>query len=86
MACNQDLLERGGRKFMGYILFACCNLSQKCLLQQFYVTFLAKFHGLSRKGMDSLAAYGYLSKRTFFNSEMDDQKLRSKHEVIRYRV
>lgn len=80
---NEHIISKALPRFFGFVLFASCSVSQKALRQQFYLTFIAKYHGLSLSGINALSKFGLLSKSTFFHNEMSVQKAQAKQEVIR---
>jgi hypothetical protein len=49
----------------------------------FYLTFAAKFHGLSKTGIKMLGKYGFLSKLTSFRSLMECEEERASDHVVR---
>lgn len=73
--------ERG--KFHGYLVMATSNLRPKSKKQQFYLTFSARYHGLSRTGVRILAYYGFLTKLTQMD-KLEKQELQASRQRVRY--
>jgi hypothetical protein len=73
--------EKGS--FHGFILSACGNISTGCRRQRFYLTFVARFHGLSRKGMQMLGFYGLTVKVSTYD-KMEKEVIEEHHKKDRY--
>jgi hypothetical protein len=56
-------------KFHGYVISAVHNIGNTGKTQMFFLSFTAKFHGLSNMGQDMLARYGFMMKPTLFSQE-----------------
>ena len=54
------LTDMVGKKFHGYVLWALRNIGNRGNQQNFYHTHVAKYHGLSRLGINLLSKYGYM--------------------------
>ena len=63
----ERILKKERGPFMGFVLMATANIGNNGKTQLFYHTFNAKFHGLSRPGVDMLARYGYAMKNSLFD-------------------
>ena len=74
--------ERG--KFHGYLVMATSSLRPKSKRQQFYLTFSARYHGLSRTGVRILSYYGFLMKLTQMD-KLEKRELQASRQRIRYR-
>ena len=72
--------ERGS--FHGFMLGACDNISTGCRRQRFYLTFVARFHGLSRKGMQMLGFYGLTVKVSTYD-KMEKEVINEHHKKDR---
>ena len=59
VAYQASVLSDNQVRFHGWLLVQINSVGNKGKRQMFYVTFIAKYFGLSREGMDLLAAYGY---------------------------
>ena len=57
--------ERG--PFHGFVILACGNICRAARRQRFWLTFVARFHGLARGGVRLLAHYGFLIKQTTYD-------------------
>jgi hypothetical protein len=73
--------ERG--PFHGMINLACGNVKPGARKQRFYLTFVARYHGLSRGGIRLLAHYGYLIKQTKYD-DMEQAVLAKQMQRNRY--
>jgi hypothetical protein len=68
--------------FHGFILLACGNIAPKCRRQRFYPTFVARYHGLSRKGNQLLAHYGLTQKMSTFD-DMEKDMIKEHKKKLR---
>jgi hypothetical protein len=82
--CNMELYVENEAMFHGYLLYHCNSVSKKAVKQMFFLTFAAKFHGLSKTGIKMLAKYGFISKITSFRTGMDKAEDRASEHVIKY--
>ena len=83
-ATNIALLEKEMVKYCGYLIYHMNSVSTAANLQVFFHTsFLTKYYGLSRRGINALSQYGYLCKLSFFDRQLELQLVRAK-EKIRY--
>jgi hypothetical protein len=73
--------ERGS--FHGYVLAATTNVGNAGKPQVFYTTFAARYHGLSRTGIDLLAFFGYAMPSTNYD-KIQVEKLREYASLARY--
>ena len=76
--CKKD---RG--KFHGYLVMATSNLRPKSKRQQFYLTFSARYHGLSRTGVKILSYYGFMMKLTQMD-KLEQQELQASRQRVRF--
>jgi hypothetical protein len=53
------IMQRERGAFHGYVLVGATNVGHAGKPQVFYTTFAARYHGLSRTGIDLLAFYGF---------------------------
>lgn len=66
-----EILETEGTAFHGFIL-QMLHLSGKSRQQLFYPAFVASCHGLSKMGMDQLAAYGFSTPHSSYYRLKED--------------
>ena len=64
---EEYLINATGAKFAGWLLFHVSNIGTNGREQLFYLTFAAKYHGLSRQGIDVLSKYGFATNMTRFD-------------------
>jgi hypothetical protein len=83
LEANTDIVTENQGLIMGYVIYYMSAVAQKSKMQQFFVTFNAKFQGLSLRGIGSMASLGYMSKLSYFKSKLADAKVNSRHEVER---
>ena len=65
-----DLNKQLKWKFYGWLLVCCSRLSNHAKRQMWYVTFVAKFKGLSRSGAVELAQLGLMSTERFSDNRL----------------
>jgi hypothetical protein len=53
--------------FFGWVLSSISNIGNKGKTQLFYLSFTARFHGLSIMGQSILASHGFMMKVTMYN-------------------
>ena len=58
--------------FYGWVVSSVANIGSKGNKQLFYMSFTARFHGLSTTGMSILASYGSMMKETTYNRVRQD--------------
>jgi hypothetical protein len=80
---NLALYKENEPMFHGYLLYHCNSISKTAVKQMFYLTFAAKFHGLSKTGIKMLSKYGFLSKLSSFRSLMECEEERASDHVLR---
>jgi hypothetical protein len=78
---NKEIIEESKGIIMGYVIYHMSAVAQKSKIQQFFVTFNAKFQGLSLRGIGSMSTMGYMSKLSYFKSKFADAKINSRHDV-----
>lgn len=64
---EEYLINATGAKFAGWLLFHVSNIGTNGREQLFYLTFAAKYHGLSRQGIDVLSKYGFATNMSRFD-------------------
>ena len=67
------ILEEYGSKIAGCLVFNLNSISTAGRYQLFYVTFIAKFYGLSRMGIIILSKYGLVSSMTYFDNKRKER-------------
>ena len=81
----QAILERDKGSFHGFIMISVGNISTKVRRQRFYLSFVGKFHGLSRKGLQLLSYFGILIKPTVYDAMLKDM-LKEQQQACRYQI
>ena len=71
--------------FHGWLLLQINTMGSHGRRQMFYVTFIAKYYGLSREGIDLMAAYGFGVTKDMFDKLRELYKVRSESNT-RYTV
>jgi hypothetical protein len=66
---QHDILLREKVKFHGFVLSAVHNIGNAGKGQMFFLSFTARFHGLSNMGQDIISRYGFMMKPTMFVQE-----------------
>ena len=77
------ILKRERGSFHGFVITACGNISTKLRRQRFYLTFVARYHGLSRKGIELLAHFGLLVKMSTYDA-MEKSAMQQQQALLRY--
>jgi len=79
---QQDTIQADNQvAFHGWLLLQINNVGSNGRMQMFYVTFIAKYYGLSREGIDLLSAYGYGVTKDMFDELRAKYKLRSESDT-----
>lgn len=81
-ALEASIIKRERGCFHGLVLMTLSNISRAGLPQTFYNSFSARFHGLSRTGMNLLSQSGFMMKTTSYDS-MEAQIMLDAKEKIR---
>lgn len=68
-AIEEAILLREKVKFHGFVLMAIHNIGNTGKGQMFFLSFTARFHGLSNMGQDIISRYGFMMKPTLFLQE-----------------
>lgn len=76
-----DMVDQEKGRFHGFILMACGNISTDFRRQRFYATFVARYHGLSRKGSQLMSHYGLALKPTTYDKMEQDMVEHHKHKL-----
>lgn len=66
---EEEILRREKVKFHGFVLSAIHNIGDTGKGQMFFLSFTARFHGLSNMGQDIISRYGFMMKPTMFMEE-----------------
>jgi hypothetical protein len=83
LEANTEIVTENQGLIMGYVIYHMSAVAQKSKMQQFFVSFNAKFQGLSLRGIGSMASLGYVSKLSYFKDKLKDAKINSLHDVER---
>jgi hypothetical protein len=78
---NTEIVTENQGIIMGYVIYHMSAVAQKSKMQQFFVSFNAKFQGLSLRGIGAMASMGYMSKLSYFKSKFADAKINSREDV-----
>ena len=78
---NEALLCDEKVHFVGYLHFHMNMVTVKAKRQQFFVNFIGRYYGLSRRGTDVLSRYGYLTSVRYADGELETQKEFAKEKV-----
>jgi hypothetical protein len=57
-------------KYYGFIIQSVLDLYRNSKWQRFYVSFVSKYHGLSKLGMDILSSWGYAMPSTSYDRHL----------------
>jgi hypothetical protein len=57
-------------KYYGFIIQSVLDLHRNSKWQRFYISFVAKYHGLSKLGMDILSSWGYAMPSTSYDRHL----------------
>jgi hypothetical protein len=68
-AIEDAILLREKVKFHGFVISAIHNIGNTGKGQMFFLSFTARFHGLSNTGQDIISRYGFMMKPTLFLQE-----------------
>jgi hypothetical protein len=68
METEEWLLNKIQTKFFGWVLTTTASIVSKARKQLFYHTFIARYHGLSREGSDTLSQFGIMMKKTSYDT------------------
>jgi hypothetical protein len=69
---QEQIIARDKNAFCAWVLTSINNMGLAGKKQMFFMSFTAQFHGLSRMGMSILASYGFMMKKTMFDSVRQD--------------
>jgi hypothetical protein len=77
-ALEDQIVKAEKNAFYGWVVSSVANIGNKGSKQLFYMSFTARFHGLSIGGMSILGSYGLMMKETSFNRVREDLLLEYK--------
>ena len=77
----EDVVARESKNFYGWVLASCAHIRPKARKQLFYLTFVARYHGLSVTGAEILAQYGLATKRHVYTKYHDEQLAEAKEQT-----
>jgi hypothetical protein len=79
-----EVVDSERNSFFGWVLSSINNMGHKGKTQLFYLSFTARFHGLSIMGQSILASHGFMMKVTMYNKTRA-KLLEEYEEDMRYR-
>ena len=62
-----EVVDRDGGCFHGFVLMALKNMCRNAKRQLYFPTFVARFHGLSRQGVQIMSHFGSLMSITTYD-------------------
>ena len=62
------LINKTRHKFQGWVVATTGTIVRKARKQLFYDTFIARYHGLSRDGSDTLSKFGVTMKKSSYDT------------------
>lgn len=65
---QNDIVQKEKGDFHGFVLKSTANIGNTGKNQLFFLTFVAKYHGLSNMGAEILGKYGFGTMRTQYHS------------------
>lgn len=65
---QNEIVERERGTFHGFVITSCANIGNKGQRQLFFHTFIARYHGLSRSGCETLSKFGLTMRRTSYDT------------------
>jgi hypothetical protein len=83
LEANTEIVTGNQGLIMGYVIYHMSDVAQKSKMQQFFVSFNAKFQGLSLRCIGSMASLVHMSKLSYFKDKLKDAKINSLHDVER---
>ena len=69
-----SLMEHECGTFHGFIILTCGNINREARKERFHLSLIARYHGLSRKGLQLLSHFGFTIKMTTYDT-MEKQAL-----------
>jgi hypothetical protein len=78
---NEALIERSMSKFIGYLIYHMNLVSRAAKKQQFFLNFITKYYGLSRRGVNVLSKYGYLASLRYMDDQVEVELMIAKRAV-----
>ena len=78
---EETIMEAERGKFHGWVILSCSSVGSKARQQQFYVTFAAKYHGLSNYGIQMLAHHGYTQSLTSYQAMAETMLAKGRQEM-----
>jgi hypothetical protein len=78
---NKALLHRSRTLFTGYLIYHMNMVSRQAKKQQFFLNFIVKYYGLSRRGINVLSKYGYLTSLKYMDDQVDVEVMCAKQQT-----
>ena len=78
---NEALLHRSRSFFTGYLIYHMNMVSRPAKKQQFFINFVVKYYGLSRRGINVMSKYGYLASLTYMDEQMAVEVMYAKQQT-----
>jgi hypothetical protein len=73
----EDLIQDVLNAYVGWLIYHVGSIGTNGRRQLFYLSFVCRFYGLSRAGLDLMAQYGYCVNLTMFDSMLKQNELQS---------
>ena len=70
---EKQIIKRERSKFHGWIMSSCNSIGNMGKKQLFFSSFVARYHGLSRGGLEILAQFGFASSKTMYGDLYREQ-------------
>ena len=77
---NDSIVGKIEVKFYGYLLVALRTMTQSCNQHMFYLTHVAKYHGMSRLGVGIQAALGWALPLSTYDDRLKSFRSRKQQE------
>ncbi len=74
---ERELVSDNLTRFVGWLLFHLSSIGSNGRRQLFYITFLNRYYGLSRNGVDNLCRFGYGLNNTMMDEMTQDSVVKS---------
>ena len=68
-----DMVDALGSAYFGYIIQTVLELNAPARKQRFYATFVARYHGLSKMGIDLMSAYQFMMPPSSYYRALKDE-------------
>lgn len=78
---EEHLTSKERNDFHGWVIKAVANIGNTGKHQLFFVSFVAKYHGISNMGNEILAQYGYGTQRSQYTTLVQETIARARTET-----